>query len=241
MPRFFVDPSQIIGQQGQVLGEDARHISRSLRMKVGDPLVLSDGEGWDYIGAITHMEEGLVAVSIEEKTENKTEFLGELVLYQALPKGDKFEFILQKATELGVTQIVPVLTSRCISRPKESAMERKMVRYQRIVEEGAKQAGRGRIPEISPLVDFKSALNQMTTGDTPLLYYEEATQPLGEFLPLGSSIHFLIGSEGGFSPEEVQQAEEQGIGIVSLGQRILRCETAPIVAAATILYEKNQL
>lgn len=243
MPRFFIPPTQ--EESLKISGQDALHISRSLRMRTGDEIILSDGEGWDYIGEITGIGNKEVAVKVIKKVENTTEPKRAITLYQALPKGDKFSFITEKAVELGVARIVPVLTSRCISRPNPQSMDRKIERYRRAAEEAAKQSDRGRIPTVDSLLPFEQALEDGARADIKLFFYEEAQRPLQEVLTpqrlaAAQSVSMHIGSEGGFSPEEVALAKAQGYAIVSLGPRILRTETAPLAALSALQYASGE-
>ncbi len=240
MPRFFCETIQ--GEQAVIGGEDARHIAKSLRMKEGDPLTLNDCQGTDYQGRILRLERDQVVVEILSRSPSAQEPSVRVRLYQALPKGDKFEWIIQKAVELGVDEIIPVMTRRCVSRPDPASMEKKRARYQRVALEAAKQSMRGKVPQIGPLVDFSQAIREMAAGERAILFYEEATQPLEEQLSgQFSHLSILVGSEGGFDREEVEQARELGIGVATLGKRILRCETAPLAALAAIMYATGNL
>ena len=235
MPRFF---SEDIGETGAVIaGEDARHIARSLRMQMGEELTLCDMQGTDYRCVITQMEPEAVHLDVLDKAPSKSEAACRIRLYQALPKGDKLEFIVQKATELGVAEIVPIITARCISRPHVRTLEKKRERLQRIAYEAAKQSGRGLIPEILPTLSFSQAVHEMADSELPILFYEESSKPLRRILrgnPDGISI--MVGCEGGFTAREVSEARDAGVYIASLGSRVLRCETAPICALSAILF-----
>ena len=239
MPRFFVEN---IGEQyAAIENDDAVHIIRSLRMREGDEITLSDQQGYDYKTVIKALDTDRVTVEILEKMQNTTEPKVRTVLYQALPKGDKLEFIVQKAVELGVYRIVPILTKRCISRPKAKAMERKIERLQKIALEAAKQSQRGIVPEIGELMDYADALEAISLSGKGILLYEDATRPLSDVLsPLPDEISIIVGSEGGFSTEEAEAAKEKGLDIISLGNRILRCETAPICALSAISYASGE-
>ena len=153
------------------------------------------------------------------------------------------ETIVQKAVELGVGRFVPVLTHRCVSRPDDKSMRKKCERYNRIALEAAKQCGRGRVPEVAPLVGFREAVAQMRADPLALFFYENADQPLREVLTgrLGDRVSILIGSEGGFEPSEAAFAAENGLVPLSLGSRILRCETAPLAAITAILYQAGDI
>lgn len=233
MPRFFLDN---ITESTEIIGENAHHISRSLRMKPGEELILCDKRGTDFLCEITDFTSDSVFCKVKEQFPTKSEPSVRLTLYQALPKLDKFELILQKSVELGIYRIVPVLTSRCISRPDEKSFSKKLERYEKISLEAAKQSGRGIIPEISGILSYKDALKAMSSHELSLMCYEHGGKKLGELsLPSYKNISLLIGSEGGFSEEEVREAQENGVTPVWLGERILRCETAPLAAISIIM------
>jgi len=237
MPRFFT--TNINGSRALIESDDARHITKSLRMHVGDSITLCDAAGLDYYGEISAISPDIVEVNILQTLPSPGEPKAKITLYQALPKSDKLEFIVQKAVELGVSEIVPTLTSRCISRPDEKSMAKKIERLNRTSLEAAKQSGRGTVPAVSPLMEFAHAINSMKHAPLPILCYEGASVPLREALnqnSLQTQIALMIGSEGGFSEDEVSLAQKAGVHIVSLGTRILRCETAPICALSAIMY-----
>lgn len=241
MPRFFV-PS--LAEDTITLDREAgRHIARSLRCREGDPVELCDGRGTDGAGIISAIAGEAVTVTVQERRPSRGELPCAVTLYQALPKGDKMETIVQKAVELGVGRIVPVLTHRCVSRPDDKSMRKKCERYNRIALEAAKQCGRGRVPEVAPLVGFREAVAQMRADPLALFFYENADQPLREVLTgrLGDRVSILIGSEGGFEPSEAAFAAENGLVPLSLGSRILRCETAPLAAITAILYQAGDI
>lgn len=241
MPRFFTD--QINETSAEITGEDARHIAFALRMKTGEALTVCDGAGQDYQCEIETIAPERVTLAVRSVAPSAGEPRVAITLYQALPKGDKLEMIIQKAVELGVSRIVPVLTHRCVSRPDERSMAKKLERYNKISLEAAKQCGRGRIPDVAPLLNFKAALAQMRTDTLAILFYENADAPLREVLTarLADRVSIFVGSEGGFEPSEATLAAESGLVALSLGTRILRCETAPLAALAAILYEAGDL
>ncbi len=241
MPRFFVD--SVEGDFVEITGEDARHIALSLRMKNGERLVLCDGKGREADAVIREAYPESVVLDIEERRNSIAEPETEVILYQALPKFDKLEYIVQKSVELGVSKIVPVLTSRCISRPDEKTMKKKLERLRKIADEAAKQSGRGRLPEVGELMTYKNAVLEMAKAETPIFFFEHAQYPLHEIMEkrTGGTIAMMVGSEGGFSDEEAAFAEEKGALIASLGPRILRCETAPVAALAAIMYAAGEM
>lgn len=241
MPRFFVE--NVESDTVEINGEDARHIALSLRMKNGEHLVLCDGNGREADAVITEAFPESVVLNIVERRNSSAEPETEVVLYQALPKFDKLEYIVQKSVELGVSKIVPFLSSRCISRPDEKTMKKKLERLRKISDEAAKQSGRGKLPEIGELLSFKNAVLEMSKAETPILFFEHANYPLSEVMQNRAvgKITVMVGSEGGFSDDEAAFAVEHGVLSVSLGPRILRCETAPVAALSAIMYACGEM
>lgn len=244
MPRFFT--SDVNEEQGVISGPDAKHIAKVLRMKTGESLTVCDGCGWDYLCRIESVQESEILLRVEQKELCRTEPSVFVRLYQAMPKADKFDLIIQKAVELGVSEIIPVQTHRCVSRPDAKSMAKKLERYNRIAYEAAKQCGRGKIPAVLPMLDFTPAITQIAEADCPILFYENSTTSMKQLLEnqnqnQNKNISILVGAEGGFEKEEVQAAQEMGIHILSLGERILRCETAPLAALAVIMYQTGNL
>ena len=241
MPRFFVE--SVENDFIEINGDDARHISLSLRMKKGESLVLCDGKGREAEAVIREAFPESVVLDITERRDSIAEPKTEVVLYQAIPKFDKLEYIIQKSVELGVSKIVPVLSSRCISRPDEKTMKKKLERLRKIADEAAKQSGRGKLPEVGELLSFKNAVAEMVKAETPIFFFEHAEYPLHEIMEKrrGGKIAMMVGSEGGFSEEEAAFAAEKGALIASLGPRILRCETAPVAALSAIMYAAGEM
>ena len=220
--------------------ELSRHIARSLRMKEGDMVIICDGRGNDLSCEIISACK-LVTVKVIDRRLNTTEPSIKVKLYQALPKGDKFSFIVQKAVELGVSEIIPVLSSRCVARPDSKSIAKKVQRYNKIALEAAQQSGRGKVPEVKDMISFQEAVLK-EKGKESILFYECATNSLSAAIKKDiEEISIFVGSEGGFEPSEVEFAEENKIKIISLGKRILRCETAPIAALSVIMYETGNL
>ena len=235
MPRFFADN---INENDIVLdGENARHIGRSLRMRPHEEVTVCCG-GMDYDCEIRQITEDSVYLDLLEKHPCYAEPTVKVTLFQAVPKLDKLEYIIQKSTELGVSRIVPVLTRRCISRPNEKDFAKKLPRLAKIAEEAAKQSGRGIIPEISPIVSYKQCLEMMKNLDKNVILYEgEGGKPFGEVnVESIKTAGILIGSEGGFEASEVEEAVSAGAERIWLGKRILRCETAPISALTILMF-----
>ncbi len=234
MPRFFVDYSG--GDTITITNPDAHHILHSLRMAVGEELTLTC-RGTDYFCAIEAATSDEVVCRILSSEESRSEPTISLTLYQALPKGDKFETIIQKSVELGATRIVPLISRRCVSRPDDKSFSKKLERYRKIALEAAKQSGRGIVPEIAPLMSWNEAVSDAVKADTAVICYEnEGGKRFSEMtISDGQSVSLIIGSEGGFDEEEVRFAEKSGITPIWLGNRILRCETAPLAAISIIM------
>lgn len=233
MPRFFT--SEIEGDYAFLTGEDAKHIFRVLRMRPGDSLTVSDGVGYDYDCRLECGDVERVEARILERRKNDTEPQVRITLFQAMPKGDKLELIIQKAVELGVSEIVPVLTKRCVSRPDAASFAKKQPRYQKIAAEAAKQCGRGIIPQVGEMMEFGAALEKMAEAEQALVFYEGGGRRVGELLaPKTKNVSLLIGSEGGFAEEEITACTVAGLQCATLGRRILRCETAPLAALTLV-------
>ena len=240
MPRFFTN--EIDENNITLTGSDAVHVGRSLRMKPGEPLTVCCG-GIDYNCEISEITSDTVYLSLKEKVVCAAEPNIEVTLFQAVPKMDKLEYIIQKSVELGVSRIVPMLTRRCVSRPDERDFAKKLARLNKIAAEAAKQSGRGIIPQVTPIVSYKKALEMMKELDrNVLLYEEEGGVSFGEADLTGAkTIGLVIGSEGGFDREEAEACTAVGVARVWLGKRILRCETAPITALSILMFLTNNM
>ncbi|MBQ7161338.1 MAG: 16S rRNA (uracil(1498)-N(3))-methyltransferase [Clostridia bacterium] len=228
MQKFFKNSRDIEQNEITLDGADARHICYSLRMAEGEKIVVCDGEGTDCLCRLVRLTGDSVTAEVLERRPSDTEPPYRAVLYQALAKGDKMDYIIQKATEFGVAEIVPFESARCIARIKEGGAEKKTARWQRIAEEAAKQCGRGRIPRISAPVEFRQAVGLAASEDGRafICYENERTRSIAEIESAAEVYSFFIGPEGGFEEEEVRFAETAGVIPVGLGNRILRCESA---------------
>ena len=243
MPRFFVPGEQINEEIVNIYDEDASHISYSLRMAKGEVITVCDETGKEYECVLLELTRERVIAKIVNEKLSETESPFHITLYQALPKGDKLETVIQKAVECGVSEIVPFESERCVVKVKSDAEERKTIRRNRIAQEAAKQCGRGRIPQVSETVGFLEAVERASLADLCLICYEDESgttlkQALQKISPkAGSTISVMIGSEGGFSPGEIEAAKKHGMISVSLGKRILRTETAPIFVLSCLAYQ----
>lgn len=241
MPRFFTE--EIDENNITLTGSDANHIGRSLRMRPGEEITVCC-RGIDYRCAVSGITPDTVYLDLIEKNRCAAEPDIEVTLFQAVPKLDKLEYIIQKSVELGAARIVPVLTRRCISRPDEKDFERKKLpRLRKIAEEAAKQSGRGVIPEVTAMVSLRQSIEMMRELDRAvLLYEEEGGRSFGEVELSGiKTAGIFIGSEGGFDKEEAEAAVNAGAIQVWLGKRILRCETAPITALSILMFLTNNM
>lgn len=239
MPRFFVLPEKVGENQIILDGDNAHHIKNVLRLKVGEEVTVCDSCGYDYQSKILQIASDSVIAEILQRQKTVSEPSIAITLYQALPKGDKMDFIVQKCVELGIDRIVPMNTKRCIVKINQKE-EKKISRWQKISVSAAKQSGRGKIPEISPVMNFTQALEDASRLSKALIPYElEQTTSLHQLKEdfCGNSIGIFIGPEGGFSVEEIEQAIKAKIMPVTLGKRILRTETAGMVTLAILLYE----
>lgn len=236
MPRFFCDSDSIVDEAITISGEDAHHMIRVLRVKIGEKITVCDKCGMDYFCKVDLISD-TVTLRILSNKPNQSEPKAHVTLYQGIPKGDKMEFIIQKAVELGVTKIVPMSTKFCVAKDlKQSKIER----YNKIAAEAAKQSGRGIIPLVAQPITFAQAIkNHDGMG---VLYYENGGVVTHEIVtPTSGDITVYIGSEGGFCPDEVNEAGLADIQIATLGKRILRCETAPMVALTLVMHALGEL
>ena len=235
-PRFFSDT---IDEECGIIymnDEDSKHIVTVLRLRKGDKAIVCDKHSNDYLCELSEYDNNRsVQFNILEKKNNEAEPDTEIILYQAIPKNDKLDFIVQKATELGAARIVPFLSKRCVSRPDAKSASKKRQRLQRIAYEASKQCGRGIIPEVMPFTDFNTAIKNLDEDTLPIIFYECGGKKLSDLDLSKKKIAVFIGSEGGFEKQEVEYAIENRAIPVHLGERILRCETAPIAALAVLM------
>lgn len=232
MPRFFLENAE--GETLLIEGQDARHIACSLRMQEGDALTVCNGRGTDFSCVLTAVTPEQVTLKVIETVDTKSEPSVKITLYQGLPKGDKLELIIQKAVELGVYRIVPVVTARSIAKMSERD-HKKVARWQKIADEAAGQSGRGILPQVDTPITFKQAAAEMAQTKT-VVFYECGGNKLTAIAPtLESEVAIFIGPEGGIAPDEIELLQAGGAVLATLGPRILRCETAPIAALAALM------
>ncbi len=239
MYSFFVDDSRIAGGQAWIEGADMRHIRSVLRMREGDTLRISNGKDQCYMCRIDAFEEEQIRLLVLEEDVDGTELGSRICLFQCLPKGDKMEWVIQKNTELGVTEVIPVASRRAVVKLDAKKAKAKVERWQTIAKSAAEQSKRTIVPTVQPVMSFKEALAYAKDLDTLVVPYENAegiaaTRAWLSGLRPGMSIGILIGPEGGFDPEEVEQAIAGGWQPLTLGRRILRTETAGMALLSAV-------
>ncbi len=239
MQRFFVSEEP----KGEaLLGGDTRdHMEKSLRMRPGERLVLTAGTGRDFLCTLLRFTEDGALVRVDSVCENATEPKTLVTLNVSFLKGDRLEFVAQKAVELGVFAIRPVLSRRCVSRPDDEALAKKSLRLKKIIKEAAQQCGRGIIPRLLGPADLKTALAESSKRGETFFFYECGEGSLKSALrDAGGEISVFTGPEGGYEPQEAETAKAFGAKILTLGSRILRAETAPLAALSAIFYDKGE-
>ena len=240
MTRFFVEPQELLADHITLTGENAKH-AKVLRLKEGEQLLLCDGQGREALCRVEDAE--LPVLAVLERYDSASEAAVRVSVYMAFPKADKLEHVIQKATELGAYEIIAFPSSRCISKPDEKSLAKKLERWQKIAASAAEQSGRGRIPQILTLGSFAEALKRAALADKALMFYEnEQATTLRMALSDGGyrTVSLLTGPEGGLEKREVYQAMAAGLRVCTLGKRILRCETAPLCALSAVMYDAGE-
>lgn len=240
MARFFVDPEELTGKELVLTGENAQH-AKVLRLKIGETVLICDGDGHEAVCEVIAVDP--TTLGIQEVRNSVTEAEVQVSVYMAFPKGDKLEHVIQKATELGAYEIVAFPSARCVSKPDEKSLKKKLDRWQKIAASAAEQSGRGRIPQVVVLPSFTAALNRAAEADKALMFYEnEHAVTLKMALESGAfqTVSLLTGPEGGLDEKEVEQARKAGLTVCTLGSRILRCETAPLCALSAVMYATGE-
>jgi len=240
--RFFVSPDTLSGTTAVLKGEQAAH-AKVLRLSAGETVTLCDGQGTDYLCTIETMAAKEVTLQINSSVPSRGEPTLQCSIYMGFPKADKFEHVVQKATELGATEIIVFPCSRSISRPDAKSLGKKLERWQKIAESAAEQCGRGRIPSVLALTSFEEAVARAAQAQFSALFYEnERTLSMRTALSLPcASAALMTGPEGGLTEQEVARAQEAGMQVCSLGTRILRCETAPLCALSALMFAAGEM
>lgn len=244
MPRFFIE--NVSGDFITISGDEANHIIKSLRMKVGENVTVCGGQGIDFICEIAEISDGCVQLKVTDKVPTDSEPSVKITLYQGYPKGDKLELIIEKSIELGVTEIVPVLMRRSVSRPDAKSAAKKHERHQKQALSAAKQCGRGIIPQVSEMINFNQMVTRLAKHQAVIFFYECGGESLSSVIGKIatdnlSDIAIVIGPEGGFDLSEAEALKNSGAVTATLGKRILRTETAPIAAIAAIMYATGNM
>jgi len=244
MSRFYVPQPRIEKGMLKIEGDEVKHIRKVLRLKAGDEIIVFDGLGKEFEGAI--VEEGLssVVIKIQNIFSSKRDSSLEVTLAQSLLKGEKMDYLIQKATELGVKEIIPFFSSRSVPLLEKSKKLKRHHRWERIAIEASKQCGRGVVPKIESLQDYSDMLQTASPDTLRLILWEKEGIKLKEILERlkeKKKIFFIIGPEGGFSQLEVDEAKKTGFIPVTLGRRILRAETASLCFLSILQYEKGDI
>ncbi len=242
MTRFFVEPEQMRPEFLVLTGENAQH-AKVLRLKQGEQVLVCDGQGRECLCTVSDLSPGQVSLVVNSRQDSQAEAAVPVSVYMAYAKGDKLEHVIQKATELGAYEIAAFPSARCVSRPDEKSLKKKLERWQKIAASAAQQSGRGRIPQVIALGSYREALHRAAQADLAILFYEnERSATLRMALEAGEyrSVSLLTGPEGGLEEQEVEQAVEAGMRVCTLGKRILRCETAPLCALSAVMYHTGE-
>lgn len=243
MYRFYISPEQVDGKEIHITGGDVNHIRNVLRLEPGDWVVACDGNGVDYVSRIDTVQPDEICLTVEKVQDTGTELPVRITLFQGMPKKDKLEFVIQKAVELGVSEIVPMLTKRCVVKlTEEKKIKKRLERWQAIAEAAAKQCDRGMIPTVHEPVTYQEALEMAEQLEYGIIPYElqdgiHEARVLVKTACTKKSLGILIGPEGGFEPEEVEQAMGKGIKPMTLGKRILRTETAGMALLSILMFQ----
>ena len=242
MTRFFVQPEELLPDFLVLTGENAQH-AKVLRLKNGESVLVCDGQGKECICTVSDISPDQVSLVVQKRLESESEPCVPVSVYMAFPKADKLEHVIQKATELGAYEVVAFPSSRCVSRPDEKSLKKKLERWQKIAASAAEQSGRGRIPQIITLPSYRAALERAAKADLALLFYENeqsTTLKMALAQKAYQSVSLLTGPEGGLEVSEVEQAQAAGLTVCTLGKRILRCETAPLCALSAVMYDAGE-
>ena len=242
MIRFFVTPEEMQPDFLVLTGENAQH-AKVLRLKQGEEVLVCDGQGTECLCAVSDVSPGQISLVVKSRQESANEAAVQVSVYMAFPKADKLEHVIQKATELGAYEIVAFPSARCISKPDEKSLKKKLERWQKIAASAAEQSGRGRIPEVLTLPSYQAALERAAKADKALLFYENeqaTTLKMALFHSSYTTVSLLTGPEGGLEELEVEKAKDAGLQVCTLGKRILRCETAPLCALSAVMYDAGE-
>ena len=246
MPKFFVKSNQLENDKVVIVGEDVKHISNVLRMKKDDIIQICNTDTTEnFYASIDLFEKDKIVCSINEKIKSEAESDINITIFQGIPKSDKMELIIQKSTELGVKEFVPVNMERCVSKINGKDENKKIERWQQISEVAAKQCGRDIIPQVKKIISIDELTRIIDNYDMIIVPYEKAEgysfkdslEQLKKCSKIGINVGIVIGPEGGFELSEIDELQRAGAKIVTLGKRILRTETVAIAMSSVIMYE----
>lgn len=242
MTRFFVQPEEMTPDILTLTGENAQH-AKVLRLKAGEEVLVCDGQGMECLCTVSQVASGAFTLTVSQRRASRTEARVRVSVYMAYAKGDKLEHVIQKATELGAFEIVAFPSARCVSRPDDKSLKKKVERWQKIAASAAEQSGRGRIPQVVTVESYPAALKRAAQADKAILFYENEHALTLKMALEGenfATISLLSGPEGGLEEKEVVMAQQAGLQVCTLGSRILRCETAPLCALSAVMYATGE-
>lgn len=248
MQRYFVPPEQIRGEYAELIGDDAHHLMRVMRAEPGDKVIVCDGTGRECVAEVVSLEKERAALKVLDDRVSANEPAVQIWIAQSLPKGDKFETVIQKGTEIGAAAFLPFVSARTVVHYDAKKEAKRLERWRKIAKEAAEQAHRGRVPNVAEPLGWSGLLDAAERAKLALFCYEKesgmllrdalrASGPLGQ----GDVVLIVVGPEGGFTEAEAEEARRRGLAPVGLGRRILRTETAALVAAACVLYETGEM
>lgn len=242
MTRFFVTEQELQSDFLVLTGKNAEHV-KVLRLKNGENVLICDGNGNECVCVVSDVSPGQISLVVQKRQHSQSEPSVRVSVYMAFPKGDKLEYVIQKATELGAYEIVAFPSIRCVSRPDEKSLRKKQERWQKIAESAAEQSGRGLVPEVVIVDSYTQALKRAGESDLSILFYEnEKATTLKMAIEENpfQTVSLMTGPEGGLELREVEMAKDAGFRICTLGSRILRCETAPLCALSAVMYATGE-
>ena len=234
MQKFIIPKIDIIPSKASIHGQDAKHIAKVLRLRPGDSMEVTDGDGRDYTAQIVSISPGNIDVSILNRYDSLTESPLQITLCSGMLKDKKMDLVIKHVTQLGIGQWIPFFCERSIPTPDAKRMEKRQLRWQTIAGESLKQCRRSRLPKIAAPLSFEKLIDHSAAYELKIAFWEKATQKLGSLKKNPAGIIILIGPEGGFSETEIKLAKERGFLSYSLGPRILRAETAAIASCTLI-------
>lgn len=241
MRRFFIEKSKIAGPIMSITGSDAAHIKKVLRMKPGDRIGLFDGKGFEYEARIENLFSGSIEVSITKRFLSASESPVQITVAQALLKDKKMDILARQLTEIGITKLIPFTAVRSVPRPDKKKLSARRKRCEKIAIEALKQCGRGHVTEIGETITFNDVIKVADECDLKIVFWENESKPVSDVVQQVNDRHYrkilaVLGPEGGFSEKEIEDARACGFVTASLGPRILRAETAAIVACTILQY-----